>query len=187
MYTKKDFSYLKGMKGFSDELLDVHFALYEAYVNNANKIIELHRSLDKSSPEYAETNRRLGWEINGAILHENYFEGLGGNGKTDKGGRLYEALERSFGGFDKWKEDFVAMGKMRGIGWVALYQDPIDGNLMNFWISEHDAGHPSGFNLILIMDVFEHAFMIDYGKDKSAYIDAFFDNIDWKKIESRLK
>lgn len=187
MYTKKDFSNLKKMDGFSDELLDVHFALYEGYVTNTNKILELHKSLDKSSPEYAETKRRLGWEINGVILHENYFEGLGGDGNIDKSERLLEALKKSFGSFEKWKEDFLAMGKMRGIGWVALYQDPTSGDLMNFWINEHDAGHPSGFNLIFIMDVFEHAFMIDYGKDKPSYIDTFFKNINWGKIEDRLR
>ncbi|EKE11606.1 MAG: superoxide dismutase [uncultured bacterium] len=187
MYVKKDFSHLKGMMGFSDNLLDIHFSLYEGYVNNANKILDLQTSLDKSSAEYAEVKRRLGWETNGVILHELYFENLGGNGMIDEGGKLYGAMSNFFGSFDEWKNDFVAAGKMRGIGWVILYQNPNDGNLINFWINEHDSGHPAGFNPILIMDVFEHAFMLDHGKDKPKYIEAFFENIDWKKAEERFR
>jgi len=76
---------------------------------------------------------------------------------------------------------------MRGIGWVILYQDVANGRLINFWINEHDVSHPAGCNPILIMDVFEHAFMIDYGLKRADYIEAFFKNIDWKTTESRLK
>lgn len=187
MYVKKDFSNLKGMAGFSDNALDTHFALYEGYVNNTNKILDLQKSHDKSSPEYAETKRRLGWEINGMVLHEIYFASLGGNGRIDEMGKLYGAMNKFFGSFEEWREDFVATGKMRGIGWAALYQNPADGSLANFWINEHDTGHPAGFNPLLVMDVFEHAFFPDYGKDKPAYINAFLENIDWKKVEARLK
>jgi Fe-Mn family superoxide dismutase len=85
-----------------------------------------------------------------------------------------------------WETDFRATGTMRGIGWTGLYQDKSNGSLMNFWINEHDVGHPSGCTPILIMDVFEHAYMLDYGLKRAAYIDAFFKNVNWKTVESRL-
>jgi len=75
---------------------------------------------------------------------------------------------------------------MRGIGWVVLYQDILNGRFINFWINEHDVGHPSGGMPILIMDVFEHAFMIDYGLKRPDYIEAFFRNINWAEVEKRL-
>lgn len=191
MYTKKDYSRLAGMPGFSDQALDIHFALYEGYVNNTNKLLEKLETYLKEGktgePAYAELKRRLGWEFDGMRLHEYYFDALGGNGQPDPSGALGKALEKYFGSFEKWQEDFTAVGKMRGIGWVALYQDPEAGKLINFWINEHNEGHPAGLNLILIMDVFEHAFVPDYGTNKAGYIEAFQKNLDWGILEKRLK
>lgn len=175
------------MEGFSDAALDLHFALYEGYVSNTNKVLDLLAKAEKDSPTYAELKRRLGWEFNGMRLHELYFEGLGGKGEIDKSGNLYKALEENFESFENWKADFVATAKMRGIGWAILYQDEVSGKFINFWINEHDTGHPSGLNPILNIDVFEHAFVPDYGKDRAAYIDAFMKNVDWKEVEKRLK
>jgi Fe-Mn family superoxide dismutase len=76
---------------------------------------------------------------------------------------------------------------MRGIGWAILYQDNVSGRLFNQWINEHDVGHPAGCNPLLILDVFEHAFMIDYGLKRADYITAFFKNIKWEAVEGRLK
>lgn len=186
-YVKNDYSKLKGTEGFSDKALDIHFALYEGYVSNTNKLLELLGSVEKDSPQYAELKRRLGWEWNGMRLHEFYFGGLGGNGEIDQSGKLHKALEENFGSFEKWQEDFIATAKTRGIGWTILYQDAASGKFINFWINEHDAGHPSGLNLILNLDVFEHAFFVDYGKDRAVYIDAFMKNVNWEEIEKRLK
>jgi Fe-Mn family superoxide dismutase len=178
------------MEGFSDTLLKNHFTLYQGYVTNTNKVIDtLDRLLKEGqsgSPEYAELKRRLGWEFNGMRLHEYYFENLGGKGGIDKAGKLHEKLVESFGSYEVWEKDFRATGAMRGIGWVALYRDIPSGRLINFWINEHDGGHPAGGMPILIMDVFEHAFMIDYGLKRADYIEAFFKNINWKTVESRL-
>jgi len=191
MYSKKDYSKIKGMPGFSDKALDIHFSLYEGYVNNANKIMEEIGDYVKEgktdSIEYAELKRRFGWEFDGMRLHEYYFGALRGDGKIDENGRLFKMLEEQFGSYENFKKDFVSTGKMRGIGWVILYQDPLSGKLLNFWVNEHDAGQPSGLNLILNMDVFKHAFMVDYGKDKAAYIEAYMKNLDWKEVEKRLK
>jgi Fe-Mn family superoxide dismutase len=140
-----------------------------------------------SSPEFAELRRRLGWEFNGMRLHEYYFENLGGNGVVNKDGRLAKKLAEDFGSYDAWEKEFRAVGAMRGIGWAVLYQDIANGKLINFWINEHDTGHPAGCTPILIMDVFEHAFMLDYGTKRAAYIDAFFKNLNWSAAEARLK
>lgn len=191
MYVKKDYSHLKGTSGFSDKALETHFALYEGYVNNTNKILEeletIHKQGKTDTIAYAELKRRLGWEFDGMRLHEYYFDSLGGNEEINRQGKLFNALEEQFGNFDNWKSDFTATGKMRGIGWAVLFQDPQNGKLINFWINEHNVGHPVGLNLILNMDVFEHAFMIDYGKDRASYIEAFMKAIKWDELEKRLK
>jgi len=190
-YKAKEYPKCLGMEGFSEALIKNHFTLYQGYVTNTNKILELtdqlHKEGKSNTPEYAELKRRLGWEFNGMRLHEYYFENLGGKGSPKADGKLLKALERSFGSFENWQKEFKAIGAMRGIGWVILYQDPLGGELINFWINEHDVGHPAGLNPLLIMDVFEHAYMIDYGLKKADYIEAFFKNIDWQVVESRIK
>ena len=190
-YNAKDYTKLIGMEGFSETLLKNHFTLYQGYVTNTNKVIDTLNQMLKdgktSTPEYAELKRRLGWEFNGMRLHEYYFENLGGKGGIKKDGKLAKKLTDDFGSYELWEKDFKSTGTMRGIGWVATYQDVTNGNLLNFWINEHDVSHPSGCNLILIMDVFEHAYMIDYGLKKADYIEAFFKNINWAIAESRLK
>jgi Fe-Mn family superoxide dismutase len=190
-YAAKDYSKLIGMEGFSETLLKNHFTLYQGYVTNTNKVLDTLDQMLKDgktgTPEFAELKRRLGWEFNGMRLHEYYFENLGGKGGIDKGGKLAKKLAEGFGSYEVWEKDFKATGTMRGIGWVALYQDSQSGRLINFWINEHDVSHPAGCSLILIMDVFEHAFMLDYGLKRADYIEAFFKNIDWKAAEARLK
>jgi Fe-Mn family superoxide dismutase len=191
MYTAKDYTKLIGMEGFGEALLNNHFTLYQGYVTNTNKLLDLFAQLlkeDKTgTPEFGELHRRLGWEFNGMRLHEYYFENLGGKGQISKEGRLAKKLADDFGSFEAWEKDFRAVGAMRGIGWAALYQDITNGKLLNFWINEHDQGHPSSCALILIMDVFEHAYMLDYGTKKPGYIDAFFKNVNWPAAEARLK
>ena len=190
-YTAKDYSRLLGMQGFSDTLLKNHFTLYQGYVTNTNKLMETLGQMVKEgkvgTPEFAELKRRFGWEFNGMRLHEYYFENLGGKGVLEKTGRLSKKLTEDFGGYENWEKEFKGVGTMRGIGWAVLYQDSLSGKLINFWINEHDVGHPAGCNPILILDVFEHAFMIDYGLKRADYIEAFFKNIDWKAVEGRIK
>jgi superoxide dismutase, Fe-Mn family len=191
MYAAKDYSKLIGMEGFSETILKNHFTLYQGYVTNSNKVLDtLARMLaeDKvSAPEFAELKRRLGWEFNGMRLHEYYFENLGGKGRINNAGPLAKKLAESFGSYEAWEKDFKAVGSMRGIGWTVLYQDTIGNRLINFWINEHDVSHPAGCNPLLILDVFEHAFMIDYGLKRADYISAFFKNVNWASVESRLK
>ncbi|MBO3842375.1 MAG: superoxide dismutase [Candidatus Brockarchaeota archaeon] len=192
MYQPKSFEHLLGLKGFSDQLLKNHFTLYQGYVNNTNKLIDALAALLKEgktgSPEYAELKRRLGWEWNGMRLHEYYFGNMAKDSvELDKDSRLYRRIVEDFGSYENWEKDFKAVGTMRGIGWVTLYYDPAAGRLLNAWINEHDAGHFSGANPILIMDVFEHAYMIDYGLKRADYVEAFFKAIDWKTVEERFE
>lgn len=190
-YSAKDYAKLIGMAGFGDALLTNHFTLYQGYVTNTNKVLDaldLLAKADKAAtPEFAELKRRLGWEFNGMRLHELYFENLGGTAPLDKGGKLAARMAECFGSVEAWEKEFRATGAMRGIGWVVLYQDLTNGQLINFWVNEHDVANPAGCQPLLIMDVFEHAFMLDYGLKRADYIEAFFKNIDWKAVEARLK
>ncbi|MFQ6135382.1 MAG: superoxide dismutase [Nitrososphaerales archaeon] len=190
-YQAKNYDRLLGATGLSDQLLKNHFTLYQGYVTNTNKLSDKLATMlkegDTETPEYAELKRRFGWEWNGMRLHEHYFDNMvkGGNPlETDS--PLSKKLAEEFGSYEDWEKDFKATGSTRGIGWTALYLDPLSKRLFNTWINEHDVGHLSGCTLLLIMDVFEHAFMIDYGLKRAGYIEAFFQNIDWKVVSSRF-
>ena len=139
------------------------------------------------TPEYAELKRRFGFEFNGMRLHEYYFGNLGGKKALDKTGAVADKLAAAYGSYEGWEQDFKATGAMRGVGWAILYQDNTNGWLFNQWINEHEVGHPAGCSPILVMDVFEHAFMLDYGLKRADYIIAFFQNIDWDAVTKRLQ
>jgi len=190
-YQAKNFESLLGTKGFSDALLKNHFTLYQGYVTNTNKVADVLSALLRdgktAAPEYAELKRRFGWEFNGMRLHEYYFGNMKREGSVlDKNSKLFKKITEDFGSYENWEKDFKATGAMRGIGWVVLYYDKMENRLFNTWINEHDVGHLSGATPLLIMDVFEHAYMIDYGLKKADYIEAFFKVIDWNAVESRL-
>jgi Fe-Mn family superoxide dismutase len=189
-YQAKDFSSLLGMKGFSDRLLKDHFSLYEGYVTHVNALLEKLGSLREQEAldgaEQAELRRRLGYEFDGMRLHELYFGNLGGEGRPPARGQVREALDASFGSTGKWAAEYRAVGAMRGVGWAILSFDPETGNLANFWVGEHEVGHAAGCTPLLVMDVWEHAFMTDYGTDRGSYIESFLLNVDWKEVERRL-
>ena len=188
IYKAKDYSTLIGMVGFSETLLRNHFTLYQGYVNNTNKLQDTlaTKAKDATNPEFAEMKRRFGWEFNGMRLHEYYFDNLGGKTPPDKSSALAKKLGEVFGSYDAWEQDFRATGAMRGIGWTILYQDTMSGALFNTWINEHDVAHLTGCKPLLVLDVFEHAFMTDYGLKRADYIESFFKNINWPVVEKRL-
>ena len=203
MYQIQDFKHLLGHTGLSDALLTNHFALYEGYVNNTNKLAEkllaLRDADQAATPEYAELTRRFGWEWNGMRLHELYFgnmmkpESASGEVSSldkesaEKQSALSEVLIAQYGSLEAWEKDFRATGAMRGIGWVILSYDKATSTLVNTWINEHDGGHLSGTTPLLVMDVFEHAFMLDYGIKRADYIEAFFASIDWEVVNKRYE
>lgn len=195
-YKAKQFN-LNGLKGISDQTLEMHFKLYEGYVKETNKLQERIAEFlrdgkvdQEEMPLYSELKRRLGFEFNGMVLHEYYFGNLKKSGNTDPAGNsaFYEAAESSFGSYEIWKADFVGVGKMRGVGWAICFEQPGTGRLSNHWISLHQNGEVAGFNPVLVMDVWEHAFLLDYKPaERPKYIEAFFSNMDWSAVEGRLK
>lgn len=191
-YTAKKWQ-LSGLHGISDATLEMHFGLYEGYVKNVNLLNERLKAIREaaepkgSDPAYAELVRRLGFEYNGMRLHEYYFDNMTPQPDELRSGRLYDALGESYGGFDEWKRDFAAVGGMRGVGWAIAYCDLTNGQITNHWISDHENGNLAGFAPIVVMDVWEHAFIKDYKPaEKGKYIEAFLANLDWKACESRL-
>jgi Fe-Mn family superoxide dismutase len=192
-YKAKNFN-LSGLQGISDQTIEAHFALYQGYVKNTNllneQIMEMVHSGQASGKDliYAELTRRLGFEYGGMVLHEYYFENLfpKGRGRLSADAQTYFA--NSFGDVAAWKQAFAAVGEMRGVGWAILYQDPVTEQLSNHWVALHQDGVPSGFKPILVMDVWEHAFVLDYSPSgRSKYISAFFANVDWEVVNSRLR
>ena len=189
-YEAKDYTRLIGMEGFSETLLTNHFTLYQGYVTNTNKLLDTLGQMAKDgkigTPEYSELKRRMGFEWDGMRLHEYYFENLGGRGDLAQSAKLRDKVAQEFGSYEAWEADFRGTGAMRGIGWTILYQDKAAGRLINQWINEHETGHLAGCTPVLVMDVFEHAFMIDYGLKRADYIAAFFKNINREAVDGRL-
>jgi Fe-Mn family superoxide dismutase len=188
---------LSGLNGISDQTLEMHFKLYEGYVKGTNDLNQRIADIladgvvdQDEMPAYSELKRRLGFEYNGMVLHEYYFENMkkDGSGDPDRGSEFHQAAVKSFGSYDVWKADFVGIGKMRGVGWAICYQNPANGALSNHWISLHEVGNVAGFQPVLVMDVWEHAYLLDYQlADRPKYIEAFFSNIDWPAVEGRIQ
>jgi superoxide dismutase, Fe-Mn family len=194
-YSEQPFDQLSGLDGISDEQIREHLALYAGYVRQVNllneELTEL-RARGRASGrdlEFAELTRRLGFEYNGMILHEYYFSNLRAGAQPRPGATsaVTQALGESFGSVEDWRKDFQAIGGMRGVGWVLLCEDPMTRRLTNHWVSLHQDGVPAGFKPLIVMDVWEHAFMRDYrATERGRYLDAFFRNVDWHVVERRL-
>jgi superoxide dismutase, Fe-Mn family len=196
VYPIKSFN-LSGLQNISDRTLEMHFKLYEGYVKQTNQLNERLSEYTKNGHVesadfdiYSELTRRLGFEYNGMILHEYYFANLKKFGSSDPHAKslFLQAAQSSFGSYQNWQADFVAKGKMRGIGWVICFQDPQRGHVSNHWISSHEIGNVAGFTPVLVMDVWEHAYLLDFQpSERPKYIDAFFANINWETVERRVK
>jgi len=196
-YKARQFN-LSKLQGISDKTLEVHFKLYEGYVKETNNLTQRITEFiqdgnvdQEEMPAYSELTRRLGFEYNGMVLHEYYFDNLksgGGIGDPQKSSQFLKAAESTFGSYEIWKADFVGIGKMRGVGWAVCNQNPANGRLSNHWITLHEVGNVSGFTPLLVMDVWEHAFLLDYKPaERPKYIEAFFANVDWGVVEGRLR
>jgi superoxide dismutase, Fe-Mn family len=184
------------LEGLSKGMLDQHWMLYKGYVTNVNLLNKtiwdcLDEDKNLNEPKMAEVQRRLGFEYNGMVLHEYYFEGL----KKDvhapaTTSDLHAKLTSDFGSFDRWRKQFKEIGKMRGIGWVMTSLDPSTQRLINTWISDHEIGHIAGFKPIVVMDVWEHAYVTDYGSNtegRAQYIESYFQNLNWDAVAKRLE
>ncbi len=189
-YERKDFSHLLGTPGFSDDLLLRHFELYAGHVSSLNALADdlATRPMNGApSQDWSELKRRFGWEWNGVRLHELFFENLTPSpAPLEKSSDLARQLAADFGSFQSWMRDFRSTGSIRGVGWAALVRDTAANRLRNVWIGEHDSGLLAGCPLIVLMDVFEHAFVGDYGSKRAQYVDAFLAAVDWSVAEQRL-
>lgn len=180
-----------GLIDISDEQINDHWKLYEGYINQVNKLNEELAQLQTKGAAgsliYADRRRRYGFEYNGMVLHEYYFGNLKAIENELSDGELKKALQNQWGSFEKWSEDFVNAGKTRSIGWAILYFDPATQQLTNHFIQEHGNGNIAGFIPILVMDVWEHAYMVDHkAVGRGDYINAFMKNINWPIVEQRF-
>ncbi len=193
-YSPKNYDSLIGTPGFSDAALKNHFTLYQGYVKNVNTLLEKLAAISKdlkagtpSSPEYNELKRRFGWEFNGMRIHEHYFGAMKNGGMAiDSSSPLYKKIIEDFGSYEAWETDYKTTAAMRGIGWAILYHDPDANRLFNVWINEHDLGHLGGCQILLPIDVFEHAYITDYGLKRADYIESFMKAVDWSVVSKKL-
>jgi Fe-Mn family superoxide dismutase len=190
-FTAKTFK-IPALKGLSQKSIDEHLKLYAGYVKNSNLVLEKVEELKKDSEKnvYAlgEVNRRFGFEYNGMRNHEVYFASLEGGAKPlAEKSRLKKMIAETWGSFDAWLAEFKAIAMTRGVGWAMLYFDRKDDRLLNAWIDEHHLGQLNGCSLILGLDMWEHAFVLDYlPSGKKSYVEDFFSNLDWETIEENL-
>lgn len=190
-YTARTFN-LPELNGLSKEQIDAHLALYQGYVKHTNLIMEKIASLgeDAEGNAYliAELRRRFAFEFDGMRMHEYYFEQFeGGASEVDTGSALASASEEKYGKRGGLIAHIKEVAGTRGIGWVVVYADPVAHTLHTVFVADHEVGHLSGLPIILALDLWEHAYMVDYlPSEKKTYIDAFFDNLNWKMVEARF-
>jgi len=193
-YEAKAFD-LHGLHGISDRTVEMHLGLYAGYVKETNRLLEQiagflrdGRVDQEEMPAYSELKRRMGFEYNGMVLHEYYFGNLmrGGGGEPPRG-EFRAAAERSFGSLALWQTDFTSVARMRGVGWAVCSLDPETGALSNHWVTLHEVSNVAGFRPILVVDVWEHAFLLDYApSERARYVEACFANVDWRAVEARM-
>ncbi|MDP1707281.1 MAG: Fe-Mn family superoxide dismutase [bacterium] len=190
-YTAKTFN-LSALTGLSEKQIKVHLGLYEGYVKHVNLIMEKINAFKASDADgnayiIAELRRRFAFEWNGMRMHELYFEQFEGSQTSlTTGGSLEKAIS---GKYDD--QDLVAhikeVAASRGIGWVVVYVDPKGDTLHTIFVNDHELGQLAGLPILLALDLWEHAYMVDYvPAEKKSYIDAFFANLNWSVVEKRF-
>lgn len=190
MYKPQSFSF-GTLDGVSEKQLDVHIKLYEGYVKFVNHLFEVQADLKKDSEKnayaLAEVTRRLGFEWNGMRMHEHYFAQWEG-GHIPLSDELTKAIETEYDGMENWMNQFKATAMMRGIGWTLLSQDNKTGNLITHWVSDHELGQLNDTTTIIALDMWEHAFMVDYTPaEKKDYVDAWLKNLNGEVISKRFR
>lgn len=178
------------LKGISTKNIEEHLKLYAGYVKNVNGIMEKMAILDSEKDTYivGELFRRFSFEYNGMRNHEIYFSSIEDEAKpfnptSELGGRLLEL----FGTYEKFIKEFTALALTRGIGWAVLWYDKKDGRFLASWVDEQHLGQLNGANMILALDMWEHAYVYDYPtSEKKKYVEAFFENLNWSVIEENF-
>ncbi|HVX91507.1 MAG TPA: Fe-Mn family superoxide dismutase [Candidatus Paceibacterota bacterium] len=183
---------LPELKGLSKKQIDVHLSLYEGYVKHVNLIMEKIAAMKESDAEgnayvMAELRRRLGFEFDGMRMHEYYFEQFEGGNQGNPDSALAKAAAERYGSGEQFLAHIKEVAGTRGIGWVVVYYDAVGKMLHTAWVNDHEIGQLGGCPVILALDLWEHAYMVDYlPAEKKNYIDAFFDNLNWNVCEARF-
>jgi Fe-Mn family superoxide dismutase len=191
-YTARTFN-LPELKGLSKEQIDVHLALYEGYVKHSNVILDTIKRLREEDAEknafiINELRRRLSFEFDGMRMHEYYFEQFEhAVDVPDEKSPLRDAAEEKYGSWDGFLSHLKEVAGTRGIGWVVVYYDPTLRALHTAWVGDHEIGQFAGVPIILAIDMWEHAYMVDYRPaDKKSYVEAFLENVNWNVPEKRF-
>ena len=184
-YQVREFD-LTGVEGISSQAFQDHLGLYKGYVENANRLLEQSLRGNGNAGQQG-WEHRLAFEFNGMVLHELFFESLGGPGwKMSASSVLAEAMDITYGGEKAWRERFLAVAKTRGIGWVMSARERANNRLFTFWIDEHHLGLPANLQPVILLDLWEHAYLKDFGvKGREEYTQIVLNNLNWKTIESR--
>jgi Fe-Mn family superoxide dismutase len=189
-YKARHFKNFEKIRVFSDNLIRNHLKIYQDSVASLNTLIKEINSFANSgkfSLQYYELKRRFSYDFNSVKLHEIYFESVTkDNVYLKEDWEIFKRIKRDFGSFENWKSNFTDLGMIRGVGWVALCYDKLSDKLFNIWIDENFSGILTGCKILLVMDVFEHSYQIDYGIRKKDYISTFIKVIDWRIVEKRL-
>ncbi|MBI2025163.1 superoxide dismutase [Candidatus Kaiserbacteria bacterium] len=190
-YTPKTFN-LPTLEGISEKQIKVHLALYEGYVKHVNLIMEKlgavrEGKLELDSYIVSELRRRFSFEFDGMRLHEHYFAQFEGvSCKVQEGSTFADAIKEKYGG--KGLEAHIReVAGSRGIGWAVVYKDPVANTIHTTFVGDHEVGQLAGLPILLALDMWEHAYMVDYvPAEKKNYIDAFFANLNWSVVEKRF-
>lgn len=191
-YTARSFN-IPSLKNLSQEQLTVHLGLYQGYVKHTNLIMERIEKLKEEDAEgnsyiINELRRRLGFEFDGMRMHEYYFEQLeDGAALPTSDSPLSDSATEKYGSWEKFTAHIREVAGTRGIGWTVVYFDPKGRTLHTAWVDDHQLGQLAGLPVILALDMWEHAYMIDYApKEKNQYVEAFFENLNWDAVERRF-
>jgi len=188
-YELQEFN-IPSLTGLSEKQIEVHLGLYKGYVSHVNLIAEKLRDGTEGKDPYtgAELRRRFAFEFDGMRMHENYFEQIeGGNAEIDGGGKLAAAVGAKYGDVNGFIDHIKLVAGSRGIGWIVVYYDPKADTVHTIFAGDHELGHLSGLPILYCVDMWEHAFMVDYiPSEKAKYLDAFLGNTNWKVAEDRF-
>ena len=192
-YEAREFD-LSAVTGLSPRAVELHLELYAGYVKAFNTLLAEQAAAfpapgEAAAPlDLASHARQFAFEYNGIVLHELFFEALGAPGATaaDKQGVLAEAAERSFGGLEQWMQHAAGLAKLRGIGWIVTVRERQSNRLYNCWVDLHHLSVPAHTDVVLALDLWEHAYLLDFApSQRSNYFEMLWNSIDWNKVEER--
>jgi Fe-Mn family superoxide dismutase len=194
-YTAREFD-LTTVTGLSQRAVELHLELYRGYVKAFNALLAEQRAAFPGSGEAAQPldlashARRFAFEYNGIVLHELFFEALGAPGASspDKQGLLAESAERSFGGLEQWMRHAAGLAQLRGVGWIVCLREPGSNRIYNAWVDLHHLMLPANMQVILALDLWEHAYLLDFAPaQRGKYFEMLWSSVNWEQVEARCR